>query len=176
MRSVLVCNSTYICSLRTQVGCIVFYFIIYLVYAPIVFPINYMTNIFPYSILNIVRSTFHLTLFLSGEILGMRLSACTHGVLATDLRGGSVWFGGSTEMGPVVHRFLVKSRAWVGNILIKSGGLQAMMFLLREREKDPQKKIWGPAGIQTQDLLNTSQTLLPLSHLDPWQRSGRQAT
>ena len=32
------------------------------------------------------------------------------------------------------------------------------------------KKIWDPAGIQTQDLLNTSQMLLPLSHLDPWQR------
>ena len=29
------------------------------------------------------------------------------------------------------------------------------------------KKIQDPAGIQTQDLMNTSQTLLPLSHLDP---------
>ena len=26
------------------------------------------------------------------------------------------------------------------------------------------EKIWDPAGIRTQDLLNTSQTLLPLSH------------
>ena len=38
------------------------------------------------------------------------------------------------------------------------------------------EKIQDPAGIRTQDLLNTSQTLLPLSHLDPWQRNGRQAT
>ena len=29
------------------------------------------------------------------------------------------------------------------------------------------EKIQDPAGIRTQDLLNTSQTLLPLSHLDP---------
>ena len=37
-----------------------------------------------------------------------------------------------------------------------------------------------PAGNWTQDFLNTSQntsqTLLPLSHLDLWQRSGSQAT
>ena len=39
-----------------------------------------------------------------------------------------------------------------------------------------EKKIRDPAGIRTQDLLNTSQTLLPLSHLDTWQRSGTQAT
>ena len=50
------------------------------------------------------------------------------------------------------------------------------MLLLREREINPHKKIRDPAGIRTQGLLNTSQTLLPLGHLDPWQRSGRQAT
>ena len=39
-------------------------------------------------------------------------------------------------------------------------------------------KIWiicavqDPAGIQTQDLLNTNQALLPLSHLDPWYRGA----
>ena len=49
------------------------------------------------------------------------------------------------------------------------------MFGLREWEINPWKKIQDPAGIRTQDLLNTSQMLLPLSHLDPWQRSGRQA-
>ena len=38
------------------------------------------------------------------------------------------------------------------------------------------EKIRDPAGIQTQDLLNTSPTLLSLSHSDPWQRSGTQAT
>lgn len=36
-----------------------------------------------------------------------------------------------------------------------------------------QKKIRDPAGIGTQDL-NSSQTLLASSHLDPWQRSGRR--
>ena len=46
-----------------------------------------------------------------------------------------------------------------------------------ERVRDKSmKKIRDPAGIGTQDLLNTSQTLLPLSHLDHWQGSGRQAT
>ena len=40
----------------------------------------------------------------------------------------------------------------------------------------PWNKIRDPAGIRTQDLLNTSHTLLPLSHFGPWQRSGRQAT
>ena len=30
------------------------------------------------------------------------------------------------------------------------------------------EKIRDLAGIRTQDLLNTSQTLLPLSHLDSW--------
>ena len=49
------------------------------------------------------------------------------------------------------------------------------MFLLREWEINPRKKIWDPAGIRTQDLNNT-QMLLPLSHLDHWQRSRRQAT
>ena len=49
-------------------------------------------------------------------------------------------------------------------------------FLLRELEIYPRKKIWDPAEIWTQDLLNTRQTLLPLSHSNPWQKSGRQAT
>ena len=35
---------------------------------------------------------------------------------------------------------------------------------------------WELATLWTHDLLNTSQTLLPLSHLNPWQRSRRQAT
>ena len=53
-----------------------------------------------------------------------------------------------------------------------------MMFLLREWEINPRKKSRIQVhGIRTQNLLNTtSQTLLSLSHLDPWQRSGRQAT
>ena len=51
-----------------------------------------------------------------------------------------------------------------------------MYDVFGEWEINPRKKIRDPAGIRTQDLLNTSQTLLPLSHLDPWQRSGRQAT
>ena len=50
----------------------------------------------------------------------------------------------------------------------------------REREINPQKKIQDPAEIRIQDLLNTSQMLLPctkaLSHLDPLQRSRRQVT
>ena len=41
---------------------------------------------------------------------------------------------------------------------------------------NPREKIRDQAGIWTQDLLNASQTLLPLSHLDPRQRNGRQAT
>ena len=44
-------------------------------------------------------------------------------------------------------------------------------FVQGERYINPQKKIQDPAVISTQDLLNTSQTLLPLGHLDPWQRS-----
>ena len=57
-----------------------------------------------------------------------------------------------------------------------AGAALPMMFALREREINPWKKIQDPAGIRTQDLLNTRQTLLPLSHSDPWQRSRRQAT
>ena len=49
-----------------------------------------------------------------------------------------------------------------------------MMSLLRECELNPQEK--QSAGIQTQDFLNNSQTLLPLSHLDPWQRNGTHAS
>ena len=45
----------------------------------------------------------------------------------------------------------------------------------RVRNKSTGKKIWDPAGNQTQDLLNTSLMILPLGHLVPWQRSGRQA-
>ena len=44
-----------------------------------------------------------------------------------------------------------------------------MIFVERVRNKSTEK-IQDPAEIRTQDLLNTSQTLLPLSHLDPWQR------
>ena len=47
------------------------------------------------------------------------------------------------------------------------------MILFWESEKWTQ--ISNPAGIQNQDFLN-SQALLQLSHLDPWQRSRRQAT
>ena len=39
-----------------------------------------------------------------------------------------------------------------------------------------EKKFQDPAGIRTQDLLNTSQNLLQLSHLDPLQKIRRQAT
>ena len=49
------------------------------------------------------------------------------------------------------------------------------VFVERVRNKSTEKKP-DPAGIRTQDLLNASQTLLPLSHLDPLERSGRQAT
>ena len=49
------------------------------------------------------------------------------------------------------------------------------VFAERARNKS-MEKFWDPAGIRTQDLLNTSQMLLPLSHLDPWQRRVRQAT
>ena len=49
------------------------------------------------------------------------------------------------------------------------------VFVERVRNKS-MGKIRDPAGIRTEDLLNTSQILLPLSHLDPWQRSGRQGT
>ena len=45
-------------------------------------------------------------------------------------------------------------------------------LLQRERNKS-RKKFQGPAGNRTQDLLNASQALLPLSHWCPWQRSGR---
>jgi len=38
------------------------------------------------------------------------------------------------------------------------------------------KKIQDPAWIPAQDFQNTNQMLLPLSCLDLWQRSGRQAT
>ena len=51
-----------------------------------------------------------------------------------------------------------------------------MMFLLREWEIKSTKKIQDVVGIRTQDLLNASQTLLPVSHSNPWQRSRRQAT
>ena len=40
-------------------------------------------------------------------------------------------------------------------------------FAERVRNKFNGKKKRDPAVIQTQDLLNTSQMLLPLSHLDP---------
>ena len=51
------------------------------------------------------------------------------------------------------------------------------VFFCAERVRNKStKKVWDPAGIRTEDLLSTSQTLLPLNHLDPWQRSGRQDT
>ena len=50
------------------------------------------------------------------------------------------------------------------------------VFGERVRNKSTERKFRDPAGIRTQDLLKTSQTLLPLSHSDPWHRSGRQAT
>ena len=43
-----------------------------------------------------------------------------------------------------------------------------LFFAERVRNKSTEK-IRDLAGIRTQDLLNTSQTLLQLSHLDPWQ-------
>ena len=43
----------------------------------------------------------------------------------------------------------------------------------RESEK---KTNLGSSWDSNQDLLNTSQMHLPLSHLDPWQRSRKQAT
>ena len=49
------------------------------------------------------------------------------------------------------------------------------VFVERVRNKS-MEKIQDPAGIRTQDLLNTSQMLLPLSHSDPWQTIRRQAT
>ena len=51
-----------------------------------------------------------------------------------------------------------------------------LMLLLSEWEVNPRKKILDPGVIWTKDLLNTSQTCLPLGHLDPWQRSRRQST
>ena len=46
------------------------------------------------------------------------------------------------------------------------------VFVERVRNKST-GKIQDPAWIRT---LNTSQMLFPLSHSDPWQRIGRQAT
>ena len=46
------------------------------------------------------------------------------------------------------------------------------IFLVTEWEINSPKKIRDPARLRTQDLLNTSQTVLPLSQLDPWQRGG----
>ena len=53
-----------------------------------------------------------------------------------------------------------------------------VLFVVVERVRNiSTEKIRDPAGIRTQDLLNkVSQTLLSLSHSDPWQRSGRQVT
>ena len=52
-----------------------------------------------------------------------------------------------------------------------------MLFIAkRASKKNPPKEFQDPAGIRTQELLNSSQTLLALSHLDSWQKSGRQAT
>ena len=56
---------------------------------------------------------------------------------------------------------------------MKKGWNKLWCFLLREWEINPPRNIQDPAGIQTQDL---SQTILPFTNLDPWQRSRRQAT
>ena len=49
-------------------------------------------------------------------------------------------------------------------------------FFFAERVKNKSTgKMWDPAGIRTQDLLNITQTLLPLSHLDPWQTVLRES-
>ena len=53
---------------------------------------------------------------------------------------------------------------------------QTFMYVkvIAEREINKSRiKFRGPAGNRTQDLLNASQALLPLSHWCPWQRSGR---
>ena len=49
------------------------------------------------------------------------------------------------------------------------------VFVERVRNKSTEKNL-GSSWDSNVDLLNTSQTLLPLCHSDPWQRSGRQAT
>ena len=51
-------------------------------------------------------------------------------------------------------------------VSVIEGFPSVLMVLLREWEINPLKKIQDPAGIRTQDLLNTSQMLLALSHLD----------
>ena len=45
------------------------------------------------------------------------------------------------------------------------------VFVWRVRNTSTEKKY--RLRVRTQDLLNASQTLLPLSHLDPWQRDWK---
>ena len=62
------------------------------------------------------------------------------------------------------------SEAWCYSLCVAVGTLNIDIFA------NSKNKFWDPAGIRTQDLQNTSQMLLPLDYLDPWQRSGRQTT
>ena len=57
-------------------------------------------------------------------------------------------------------------------IIIVISILVYVKLLLTERNKS-HKKFWGPAGNRTQNLLDASQVLLPLSHWCLWQRSRR---
>ena len=62
-------------------------------------------------------------------------------------------------------------------LIFVNGMVHLMMYFLCW--KSEKEKILNLAGIRillTQDLLNTSQMLLLLSYLDPWQRSRRQDT
>ena len=65
-----------------------------------------------------------------------------------------------------IHTLLcyeLSAKSLIGLMSVHS--LNTDVFAERVRNKS---KIWDPAGIRTQDLLNTSQTPLPFSHLDPW--------
>ena len=50
------------------------------------------------------------------------------------------------------------------------------VFVERVKNKSTEKNPGSSWDSKPKTFLNTNQTLLPLSHLDPWQRSGRQAT
>ena len=68
----------------------------------------------------------------------------------------------------------VRVRDTACEILLTHNTIIGVKLLQRERERNKsRKKFQGPAGNRTQDLLNASQVLLPLSHWCPWQRSGR---
>ena len=57
-------------------------------------------------------------------------------------------------------------------IIVSNSKCWDMSSYCLERKQVPEK-FQGPAGNQTQDLLNASQALLPLIHWCLWQRSGR---